>query len=217
MKKFLFICDFDGTITEIDFYKIIMDKYMYEPGSAKLKELRSGVISILEFLSYIFNNINQEEHVIDKDIRNMKFRAGFIDFVEFIEKNGGEVLILSAGLDYYIKKAIKYKNLNNIKIYANKSHFKEKGLYHIIDESWTFYCSNHGINKKKVVEALRDKYEIICYAGDGYPDFEPAKLCDRIFTTSRLTELCTENNIPQNPFIDFYDIKSALEREKNLF
>ncbi len=217
MKELLFICDFDGTITEKDFYKTIIEKYMYEPGNAKLKQLRNNEITIIQFLEYIFNNINQEEDIIQKEIRNMDIRPGFFEFVKYVQSIGGEIVILSAGFDYYIKEFLEYNNLTNIMVYANKSIYKNKGLHRLVDEKYIYHCNDHGINKKKVVSILREHYKIVCYAGDGYPDFEAAKLTDRIFSTSRLSELCEENDIKHIPFRDFFDIKSQVEREVNAY
>lgn len=211
-KDFIFISDFDGTISKKDFYWHVIDKYMKQEGSERYKEWQKGKIKDVDFLGHVFKNIGQEEHQIHKDIIEMEIDPYLKEFIKYLHSRNGDFVVLSAGADYYIKLLFEHLEIHNITIYSNRAIYKDKGIHFDIDSNYEFYSERYGIDKKKVVQNLKSKYSKTIYAGDSMPDLEPSLICDERFATGRLKGFLKEEEVNFYPFDGFEDIKRILER-----
>lgn len=209
-KEFVFISDFDGTITKKDFYVHVLEKYLGEEGAMKYKRWRRGEFKDVEFLGYVFQNIGQNEEQIYRDIIELEFDPYLKNFIDFVHENNGDFIILSAGSNYYIETLLKHYGIEDIKIYSNRGVYRDKGIHFDIDPTYEFYCEKYGINKKKVVQHFKSKYKRVYYAGDSRPDYEASLLCDLVFARGKLISLLEENNINFFPFANFSEIKDVL-------
>ena len=115
--------------------------------------------------SDVFGDLNLTEDEILSEIEHVAFDPSFVDLVEFVKKNNGEVLILSAGAYYYVENKLKMENLNDkVMIIANKSFYDKKtGTIKLIRNEYDkFYDAVFGINKLKVVEHYKKKFVKQC-------------------------------------------------------
>ena len=108
MKPFLFITDFDGTVTAQDFVYQIMYRYQHDKIFSKNK--KRGV----ELLSSVFYELRLTQEEFLKEIEYIPMDKTFVPFFEFINKSGGDVLVLSEGAKYYIKKKFFFEGIKNI-------------------------------------------------------------------------------------------------------
>ncbi len=207
-KKVLFVSDFDGTISEEDFYWMMIDRFV-EEGRELYTKWKDGEILDIKFLEYVFNNINQPQEVIDEIAKNIKIDLTFKDFTEFIKKNNGEICILSAGATYYIEKVLEKHDID-IDVYSNNSVFENDGIYYKLDENHKHYSERYGIDKEKVVKELMEEYDLSFYAGDSEPDLKPSLCVDLAFTKGVLTTKMNEENKENVPFKSFSDVKTYL-------
>ena len=205
MKHFLFISDFDGTMTPQDFFLQIM--YRYEHDKIFSSSLKSG----FELLSDVFGNIDLSEDDLQKEIEHIPLDPYFVDAVKLVRSCGGDFLILSAGCKYYIERKLKAEGINNIDIIANDGFYKNGGIELIKDREGSFYCEKFGIDKEKVVKHFRGKYETIAYAGDSFVDFDACKLCDFKFSRGRLDSILNLFAIDHYGFKNFSDIVNILK------
>lgn len=121
VKKWAFVSDFDGTISKQDFYIVMMDKYFPE-GRKLFQKWRAGGLKDIDFLSSIFQSINQDEEQIIKDILNIPIDEYVPDFIKRVQTSGADFYILSAGTDYYIKHILRKNNVDssNCSLVVNK-------------------------------------------------------------------------------------------------
>ena len=189
MKKFVFISDFDGTISNKDFYMHVIEKYLKEEGERQYARWRNDEILDIDFLSYVFTNIDADEEEIYKDIIALEIDSDLEEFIRYIKGQGGEFVILSAGSTYYIDILLEHWSIEGIKIYSNNAVYKNRGIHYDIDPTNEFYSERYGIDKKKVVEKLKGEYETLYYAGDSMPDFEASLLCEKRFAKGRLIDI----------------------------
>jgi 2,3-diketo-5-methylthio-1-phosphopentane phosphatase len=217
MKKFAFVSDFDGTLTEKDFYEIITDQYLKEECRDKFKEWKDKKIKDVEYLGYVFGNIRRTEKEIYQDIMKIKLDPFATEFIRNIRDNGGDFIIVSAGTAYYIDKVLDNNHIKDVKVYTNKGAFKDNGIHFLLDENDEFYSEIYGIDKMMVVKKLKNQYDKIIYAGDSEPDVKPALLADVVFAKSKLVDLLKQEHKEFIEFNDFSDIwkklKSILEKE----
>lgn len=206
MKNFAFVSDFDGTLTEKDFYKIITDDYLKDEVSSMYQDWRNKKIKDKDYLGYIFKNIRRNEDEIYEDIMKISIDPYASEFVKNIKNAGGDFIIVSAGTSYYINKIIEKHDIDNVEIYSNKGVYKDNGIHFVLDEKNEFYSDIYGIDKMKVVKSLKSKYDKIFYAGDSEPDLNAALLADVIFARGSLVQLLKKENKPFFEFKTFSDI-----------
>ena len=176
MKKLLVISDFDGTISEEDFYKKIMYKYQNEKVDTTFKDFKQGKLKDIDFLNDIFMNMDLDEEEIGKEIQELKIDTDLKALIECVKEMGGDFIVLSAGCEYYIKKILEGYGLEAIPVYSNKGIYKEKGLHITPDLESEFYSERYGIDKEKVVCHFKEQYEYIIYIGDSAPDFKASQI-----------------------------------------
>lgn len=207
MRRFLFISDFDGTMTSQDFFLQIM--YRYEHDKVFSTNWKSG----FDLLADVFSSINLSEVELQNEIEHIPLDPYFVDAVNLVKNCGGDFLILSAGCKYYIEKKLNLVGINNVDIIANDGVYKNGGIELIRDRNHRFYSEKFGIDKEKVVKYFRNRYEIIAYAGDSFVDFDACKLCDLKFSKGRLEKILNLFAIDHYNFKNFSDIVEILNNE----
>lgn len=213
MKKFAFVSDFDGTLTDRDFYHIVMDKYLKDWAWDYYTEWRKTNKINVEFLNKIFGAMDRSEEEIYKDILDIPLDPSAVEFLKKVENNGGDFFILSAGTSYYIEKLLEHKNIKNVTVISMKGVYKNRGLEIIPDTESEFYSEIFGVDKAKVVNMLKGKYERVYFAGDSEPDMEAAKAADCAFARNELQELLKKENIPCIPFKQYYEVEQYMIRQ----
>ena len=208
--EFVFVSDFDGTLTEKDFYQMMIDDYLGDVGQTLYKEWRQGLHLDKDFLGKIYSTINREEDEILKDILRIEWDESAHEFIQKVRQCGGEFIILSAGTSYYIERLLKEKGLSDIKVYSNPGIYKDKGIHLQIDENSLYYSERYGIDKAKVVEDLKKQYTHVFYAGDSAPDILPCKIADMAFAKGSLQEMLRAENIDFIPIKSFKDVATIL-------
>jgi 2,3-diketo-5-methylthio-1-phosphopentane phosphatase len=212
MKPYIFVTDFDGTLTKKDFYKILIDRYLPELGKRLYTEWKQNKIKDVDFLGEIFKSANRSENEFFEDIKSIEMDDYFEKFVCEIKNSGGDFLILSAGTSYYIEKLFEYKGIKNIKIISNKGKYENRGIHLLVDKESEFYSEVYGINKASVIKYLKQQYSKVYFAGDSGPDVEASKLADIPFATGKLKGMLNSQNISYIPFSNFKEISNYLKK-----
>ncbi|MCD2345757.1 MtnX-like HAD-IB family phosphatase [Clostridium guangxiense] len=206
MKKFIFVSDFDGTLTEKDFYKIIMEEYLKEDCKKLYKDWKNKKIKDIDYLGYVFRNIGRNEKQIFEDIMKISLDPFAKELIDNVKANGGEFAVVSAGTSYYIDRVFMSKGIKDVKVYSNKGVFKNNGIYFELDKTNEFYSDIYGIDKGKVVKKLKEEYDFVFYAGDSEPDLSAALISDVVFAKNSLAELLQSENREYFKFENFKEI-----------
>lgn len=205
-QSFAFVSDFDGTLTEKDFFKIIIDNYLGDKGQLLYKKWQEGLLQDQFFLETIYASINLEETQILKDIQNLKWDESVPHFIQEIEKVGGTFIILSGGTSYYIYPFLKAKGLSHIQVYAHPGIYKNKGIHLQIDKQNPYYSKKYGMDKAKVLADLKKQYTKIYYAGDSATDLPACQIANLAFAKGKLPYLLAAENTPFISFETYQDI-----------
>lgn len=208
-NKLALVTDFDGTISDEDFFWFVADKYFDDKALAPWQQYLAGKISHFDALNEMFAQIHLPEKDFLEFIDGIKYDAKFLPTVELCHQLDIPVCICSAGCDYYINHLIgniisKYK----IKLVTNLGVYNpETGLKMISPpEKSPLYNKEVGISKAGVVGLYHAKGYKVIFAGDGPPDFSPAQLADVVFAKKILLKRCQEANMKTQPFNDFCDV-----------
>ncbi|QHA92061.1 MtnX-like HAD-IB family phosphatase [Bacillus sp. N1-1] len=212
MKKWAFVSDFDGTISKKDFYWLVIDTY-YPEGKPLYKKWKAGEMQDIDFLSQVFQSIDQHEEQIIQDILSLPIDEHVPSFIRTVQESGGDFYILSAGTDYYIHHILEHYGIKDVPVFSNKGYYEDKNVHLSIDENHKHYSRRYGIDKSKVIAELKETYDVVYFAGDSEPDSHPAKVADLTFAKDTLQDLLKENNVPYVAVDSFLQIEEFL-REK---
>ncbi|MGD2064992.1 MAG: MtnX-like HAD-IB family phosphatase [Dehalococcoidia bacterium] len=203
--KTLVQCDFDGTVTEEDVSFFLLDTFAEGDWRRLLREYKDRKISVGEFNTRAFAMVKNDKAALLEEVRvKTKVRAGFQELVSYCQKKGLRLVIVSNGLDFYIRAVLKDLGLENIEVHAAQASFHPEGMKvqyvgpdgRILED---------GFKESHIKSFLALGYRII-YVGNGDSDFPPAKYAYYVFATGDLLAYCRENNLKHKPFDNFFDI-----------
>ena len=208
--KTLVQCDFDGTITEEDASFFILDAFAEGDWRQLLREYKEHKISVGHFNTQAFAMVKADEQALLRTTRGkVKIRSGFQELVAYCSKRGFRFVIVSNGLDFYIKAMLREIGREDIEVYAAQTQFHPSGVkvrYMGPDGKQL----EHGLKEAYVKSFLRQGYRVI-YIGNGDSDIYPAKYAHHVFARGELLAYCKESNLKYKPFNDLTDVVKGLE------
>jgi len=210
LKKFAFVSDFDGTLTEKDFYHIIIDNYLQDWGRPFYEDWKKTKKINVEFLNKILGSIGRTEEEILAEIHRLPLDEYAVDFIRRVQEAGGEFYILSAGTTYYIDRLLAHRGIEGVTVISMSGVYKDGGIEVTPDEGSPYFSEIFGINKAKVVEELKKEFETVFFAGDSEPDLGAAKEADIAFAKKDLKELLSKEQQEFVPFENFREIEKYL-------
>ena len=209
--KTLIQCDFDGTITEEDASFFLLDTFAQGDWRRLLREYKEHKISVGEFNTRAFAMVKADEPTLLEAMKDkIKVRAGFHELVDYCLGKDFRLVIVSNGLDFYIKTVLKELALENVEMHAAQASFHPEGMkvqYVGPDDKRL----EDGFKEAYVKTFLKLGYRII-YMGNGDSDVAPAQYAHHIFATGELLAYCRENNLEYKPFENFIDAVRDMEQ-----
>lgn len=198
MKDWIFISDFDNTMSEKDFYHIVIDGYIGQEAVDFYKNTKAaydqGARIGIDFLNKIlgWRKFSRSEH--DEMLDLVAIDQDSKAFYKFIQSKEGDFLILSAGFDYYIHETLKRNGMEDVPVITNPGVF-ERDIFEIRPDVKSLYYSElYGIDKGLVVKDFQSKYKKVYFYGDSEPDYHAAIHADVVFAKDELYEMMTRHN-----------------------
>lgn len=209
-------CDFDGTITKEDVSFLLLDTFADGDWRQVLAEYREGKISVGDFNTKAFAMVKADRQtMLDFVEGKVEIRDGFSELMSYCRHRGFKFVVVSNGLDFYIKTVLKDIGVNNIGIFAAQTKFHPKGIK-------VKYIGPEGNqlqdNFKEAYTRLfvSGGYRVI-YVGNGISDLSPARQAHHIFATGDLLDSCRQMHLGCVPFVDLNDVVKGLELlDKNI-
>ncbi|MGD9115576.1 MAG: MtnX-like HAD-IB family phosphatase [Dehalococcoidia bacterium] len=203
--------DFDGTLTEEDVSFALLDAFAEGDWRKLFEQYRQGKMSVGDFNSKAFAMVKASREELIKVARaDVKLREGLRNLVNYCQQRSFRFLIVSNGLDFYIKTILEDVGLGNIEVYAAHTEFVPGGLK--VD-----YIGPEGtVLKKGFKEAytklfLTQGYQVVCI-GNGPSDYSPSALAQHVFARDGLMDVCKEKKLKCQPFEDLNDVVRGLEK-----
>lgn len=208
--KTLVQCDFDGTITQEDVSFMILDAFASRDWRQLLTEYREGKIPVGRFNTKAFAMVKADKQTLLKFVKSKaKIRTGFHELLAYCHRKGFQFVIVSNGLDFYIKTILRDIGMDNIEVFAAQTRFGPNG----IDVRYVGPEGNQLEDnfKEAYVRLFRERGYRLIYAGNGISDITPARQAHWIFATGELLTYCKDMNLNCTPFSDLNDIIRGLE------
>jgi len=203
--------DFDGTITEEDVSFALLDAFAQGDWRKLYEQYRQNKMTVGDFNTRAFAMVKAHRSELLRVAREeVRLREGLRNLANYCQERGFRFIVVSNGLDFYIKAILGDVGLGNIEVYAARTSFKPEGLE-------VHYIGPEGaVLKKGFKEAytklfLKQGYQVVCI-GNGPSDYSPAALAQHVFARDGLLDLCKEKKLKYEPFEDFNDIVRGLEK-----
>ncbi len=208
--KTLLQCDFDGTITVEDVSFLLLDAFADGDWRQLLKEYREGRILVGDFNTRAFAMVKaSREQLVEYMRRRVLIRPGLPELLASCHHKGFRFVIVSNGLDFYIETILQDQGINGVEVHAAEARFNPKG----IEARYVGPEGNvlqDGFKDAYTRLFLGQGYRVI-YIGDGYSDFEAAKLAYKVYAIDSLLSYCKQANLGCATFRDLSDIAREIE------
>jgi len=208
--KSLVQCDFDGTVTEEDAAFYLLDKFAQGDWRRVLRDYKQRRISVREFSVRAFALIRADKPTLLDALKGrVKVRAGFKELVDYCRGRGFRFVIVSNGLDFYIRSVLKEMGLEDIEIHAAQPSFRPEGMKveYVGPDGKPV---NDGFKDTYIGSFLKLGYRIV-YIGNGDSDIAPAQNAHYVFATGDLLEFYRQNNLKCQSFETFLEVVRGLE------
>ena len=209
----ILVSDYDGTITDKDFYSLLAERYIPADAPDYFALYREGLISHFEAMAAYFAYAPTTEAKLEELLAASRPDPELGAAAARLRRQGWELIVVSAGCSWYIERVLGKAGVAAT-VYANPGRVeKGRGLVmDRLDAASPFYSPELGVDKAAVVRHALHGAEMVVFAGDGPPDVEPALLIgpERRFARGFLAEALRERGEGYRPFARWSDIARAL-------
>jgi len=210
----ILVSDFDSTLTQRDFFDLVRERWPVPPEDDPWEKYIAGKLTHFEALAEIFRTIRSEEEALLELVDTMGLDPGLSSSLGVLQNNGWEVVIASAGCDWYIRYLLKTAGVS-IPVHANPGIFDPaSGLLMSLPKESPFFSPTVGIDKPGVVRDALQRAKYVAFAGDGRPDLEPALLVSPAYRFARgwLADALTERGEAFHHFSRWSEIAAQLPK-----
>ena len=205
-------CDFDGTVARRDVGNRLFHRFSGGHSAALIPDWKAGRISSREILETEAAMFKGDEAEVRTFLDEFELNAGFVEFARLCEVNSVPLIILSDGLDLYIRHILSRHNLSHIPFRANTGRLENGGIK--VDFPYPLgACGRCGNCKGERIAEYRAGIEGECrvaFIGDGLSDTCAIAQADLLFAKKDLKDYCINKNIPYYSFDTFVEVTSHL-------
>lgn len=209
--KAIIQCDFDGTIIMDNMSILLREQFASSEWQAIEADYLAGRLTVEESNRRQYLMIKEPREVLQSFVlKNIRVRAGFLDFVQHCHASGMRLVIVSSGLDFYVETLLNSIGLPGVEVYCGRTVFGQDGITVQYIDPEGYEVTNSF--KRRCLTWLRNQGGPITYIGDGLSDLDPAIAADYVFATDHLRRLLEAASIPHYPFTTFTEILSRMSR-----
>ncbi len=219
--KPLIVCDFDGTITEVDVTDLVLAQFAHPSWREVEQEWVRGSIGSRECLERQMALVQASTEELNALIDSIPIDAHFLSFYRFLKKQRIPFYIVTDGFDYIARRVLKRAGIadgyrNGSRLFASELQIARKGLR----TSFPFSggACGHGCAtcKATVIRQLRQGRRYIIFIGDGLSDRFAAEEADKVFAKRSLLAHCQARGMACQRFETFADIEAALDGSRGV-
>lgn len=210
--SFVVLCDFDGTVVDIDTSVFVLRKFAEAEWRMFDEQFEKGEITLEDCLQKQFSTVRATETQILEEIEQAaSFRKGFKKLLEYCRTHEFPLILVSAGLDFVIKHFFELKHWNSlVEVYAPKAKCTVNGIRFSFPK--LFHKTSVSF-KDDLVRCYKRQGKKVVYIGDGFADYHAARNADFSFAIkgSKLAELLQRDGTPHKEINDFHEVVETIE------
>ena len=210
--------DFDGTITRGDVGNLFFRTFGGAACDELVRRFRAGEITAREcFLGEAEAMGRVSSGALEELVDAQEIDPSFRDLVAFCRDREVDLLIVSDGLDYYIRRILGRHGCGEVPFVSNVATLVRPGGDGRIEVSVAFphadaQCERCACCKRNIMLTSSAEEDIIAYVGEGYSDRCPVRYADIVFAKDVLQTYCQNENISYYPYETFDDVVVRLRR-----
>jgi 2,3-diketo-5-methylthio-1-phosphopentane phosphatase len=205
------MCDFDGTIVDVDTCVLILDKFG-DPDWRRIDDqYERGELTLQDAIQREFSTIRADEQLILRDLaKAVHIRPNFGRLVDHCKNRRIPLIIVSAGLDFVIQHYLQQNGWEDfITVHAPKPHGKADASRYAFPVK--HYPDSINFKHDLVRQYTRNGHRVL-FVGNGLADFHAAKAADQAFAIkgSRLAQMLSAEGLRHETLDDFNDVIEAI-------
>ena len=209
--------DFDGTVSREDVGDAMFERFGPVRAPEAVGEYREGKISAVECFRRECEACGEvAKSDLDSFLDHQEIDPTFAPFLEFCRSREMDPVIVSDGMDYYIRRILLRNGLGDTRFFSNTLEFEARpgSLKVRLRSSFPFTdeaCDRCAFCKRNHILTSSGDGDIIVYIGEGYSDRCPSGYADVVFAKGELLKYCRQEKIPCHEYADFDGIRRKME------
>jgi 2-hydroxy-3-keto-5-methylthiopentenyl-1-phosphate phosphatase len=208
----LFIIDFDGTVAPTDTVDALLETFADPEWRVVEDRWVAGQINSQECMAAQIALVSADRPDLEDFLQSVAIDPAFPAFVRYAS-TFADLAIVSDGLDYPIRHALRDLAIPPIPIYANRLGFRTGGLDISFPHIEPACLVKSGVCKcaaARSVDAGRGLTTVLI--GDGRSDQCIARSANHVFAKGSLQKFCEQENIDHMSFDTFADVLAVVRR-----
>jgi 2-hydroxy-3-keto-5-methylthiopentenyl-1-phosphate phosphatase len=209
-SRIAIFCDFDGTISRRDIGDLFFRDFGSVPVEDAFAERLAGAISGREALVEGCRNVRFDRARFLEWLRRFEIDPYFQDFIDFSQDREFELVVVSDGLDLYIREFLARNGIARLPLYANGARVEGTALV----PSFPFFnrldCTECGNCKTSHLRRKQVEGYFTVYVGDGRSDRCPCESAHMVFAKGCLRDYCISRGIQHFQYRNFRDVEMIL-------
>lgn len=209
----IFIIDFDGTLSPEDTVDKLLEHYADPLWEELESEWLDGNISALQCMQQQIGLVRADHITLRNFFQTIKLDPHFRSFWNHV-REFAQLAIVSDGLDYAIKAALRGAGLNGLTVFANQLSFVSDDRLELSFPYRNADCSSgNGVCKCAIARQMAGQHGggPIVLVGDGKSDACLAGIADIVFAKNSLIKHCENEGIPHIAFTDFSEVLDVVK------
>ncbi len=207
----LIFTDFDGTLAQNDVGDAFIKTFGDWPECEKaVQRWLRGEVSSREYYETATATVRVQREQLNGFCDAQPLASGFLEFAAFCRQQNWPLVVLSDGLDYYIRRLLSRHELD-LPVFANHLEFAPPDRITISFPYFVHSCGKCANCKGYHVRRLAGAQGEIVYIGDGYSDRCGAQEANIIFAKHDLAKWCEENRRRYFQYENFEQVLSRLQ------
>jgi 2,3-diketo-5-methylthio-1-phosphopentane phosphatase len=205
------LCDFDGTITKVDTADAIFTRFAKPEWHAIESLWEAGEIGSAECMRRQMELVDASLSELDEALDEIEIDPTFPAFNSFCADHGIELLVVSDGVDYFIRRILQRAGLHGLPIRANRLIQRGKRRFSLGHPHRVTDCAS-GAGTCKCARAAAESFPYrTVLIGDGRSDFCVSHETDIVFAKKSLLRYTKEQGIAAFEYVTFADVQAAFE------
>lgn len=212
-SRSVLVSDFDGTMTGRDFYQLVRQRLVPAGTPDYWVDYRAGRLTHFDALRCFFEAAEGGPEALAALTADMNLEPDLAAKFAELDRAGWDVVVVSAGCSWYIDRLLSGAGVSPT-VHTNPGRIEGDRLVMERPVDSPFLSHETGVDKAAVVRALAEGGRTVAFAGDGFPDLEPAVLVpDHLrFARGDLAEALRERGESFRPFDRWARVAEALVR-----
>ena len=212
----LVVCDFDGTIAHVDVTDGVLSRFALPQWEEIEADWKAGRFGSRECMARQVDLVRAPREALDAYLDTVDIDPEFPAFVADCRARGLDVVVISDGIDYSIRRILSRYGLDDLPLASNSLELLGGDRYRLQFPEANAKCSAGSGTCKCRVSSRRANGRSRLLIGDGSSDFCLAAEADLVFAKDKLLQRCIERRLPHRACPDFASARRLLPQLERL-